>query len=99
MRKMKNTLLTMLLCFGCVFTVTAQETTSEITGIITENQKPVAGATVAALHVPSGTRYATTTRNDGRYNLANLKVGGPYTITVSFVGYKEEKQKGLRNAD
>ena len=86
----------MLLCIGCVFTLTAQETTSEITGIVTENQKPVAGATVTALHVPSGTKYATTTRNDGRYNLANLKVGGPYTVTISFVGYKEEKQENIQ---
>ncbi len=95
MRKMMNTILSILLC-GCAFTSVAQETTSDVTGIVTENQKPIAGATVTALHVPSGTKYATTTRNDGRYNLANLKVGGPYTITVSFVGYKEEKQENVQ---
>jgi len=44
-----------------------------------------------AVHVPTGTKYATTTRNDGRYNLPNLKIGGPYIITTAFVGLKSEK--------
>ena len=46
---------------------------------------------VTAVHVPTGTKYMTTTRNDGRYNLPNVKIGGPYTLTTSFVGYKSEK--------
>lgn len=78
-----------------IFTSVAQETTSEIVGTITEGQKPVAGATITALHIPTGTKYVTTSRNDGRFNLPNLKIGGPYTITVSFVGYKEEKQDNV----
>ncbi|QEC67756.1 TonB-dependent receptor [Panacibacter ginsenosidivorans] len=75
--------------------LTAQETTSDIIGTIISDQKPVVGATVTALHVPTGTVYATTTRADGRYNLPNLKIGGPYTITVTFIGYKEEKQENI----
>lgn len=71
----------------------AQETTAEIQGIITESvSNPLIGATITAIHQPTGTKYTTTTRKDGRYNLANLRVGGPYTITASYVGYKEEKQ-------
>ncbi|MEO9144659.1 MAG: TonB-dependent receptor [Ginsengibacter sp.] len=74
----------------------AQETTSEIQGIITEaNNSPLAGATIIATHVPTGTKYSTTTRKDGRYNLANLKVGGPYQIDISFVGFKTEKQENI----
>lgn len=73
----------------------SQETTSEISGIVTENSKGVEGVTVTALHVPSGTSYSTITRKDGRYNLPNLKVGGPYTISVSYVGYKAEPQDNV----
>jgi len=77
------------------FNSIAQETTSEIVGSVNENQSPVAGATITALHIPTGTKYATTSRKDGRFNLPNLKVGGPYTITVNFIGYKEEKQENV----
>src|SRR6478736_5588543 len=73
----------------------AQETTSEITGVVTAAQAPLSGATITAMHTPTGTKYVTTTRGDGRYNLANLKVGGPYTISVTYVGYKQEQQENV----
>lgn len=70
----------------------AQETTSEIQGTISDNgKKPLVGATITAIHLPTGTQYSTTTRSEGRFNLANLKIGGPYEINVSYVGYKTEK--------
>jgi len=73
----------------------AQETTSEITGLVSSAQTGLQGATITALHTPTGTKYVTTTRNDGRYNLANLKVGGPYTISVTYVGYKQSQQENV----
>ncbi|MEO5891797.1 MAG: carboxypeptidase regulatory-like domain-containing protein [Ferruginibacter sp.] len=70
----------------------AQETTSEIQGLVTDSKgTPLPGATIVAIHTPTGTQYATTSRKDGRYNLANLRIGGPYTITETFVGSKEQK--------
>jgi hypothetical protein len=57
-------------------------------GTITDSKGTIPGATITVIHVPTGTVYGTQTRNDGRYNLANLRVGGPYTIKVSFIGYK-----------
>ncbi|MEP7319785.1 MAG: carboxypeptidase regulatory-like domain-containing protein, partial [Panacibacter sp.] len=83
-------LFTLMACTG-----SAQETTSEIAGIVVSNDGPSSHATVTAVHLPTGTVYTTTTRKDGRYNLPNLKVGGPYIITVSFIGYKEEKQENI----
>ncbi|MSO56522.1 MAG: carboxypeptidase regulatory-like domain-containing protein [Acidobacteria bacterium] len=62
-------------------------TTGNISGVVTDAQKqPVAGATVIAIHEPSGTNYDTTTRADGRYVIANMRVGGPYTIKVVYSG-------------
>jgi hypothetical protein len=72
-----------------------QETTAQMLGSVTQNGVGLAGATVTALHGPTGTKYTTTTRKDGRYNLDGLRIGGPYTLTVSYVGFKEEKQENI----
>ena len=68
----------------------SQETTAEISGTISDVNGALPNVNVTAVHVPTGTVYITTTRNDGRYNLPNLKIGGPYTLTTSFVGFKSE---------
>ena len=53
-------------------------TTASISGTITDqNGNPLPGATVIAVHTPSGTQYGTTTRLDGKYNFNALRVGGP----------------------
>ncbi|HVL69246.1 MAG TPA: carboxypeptidase regulatory-like domain-containing protein [Vicinamibacterales bacterium] len=59
-------------------------TTGSLSGVVKDAQeKPVAGATVLALHVPSGTTYEATTRPDGRYSIPGMRVGGPYSVTVA----------------
>ena len=65
----------------CLF---AQETTSQILGTVTDGKAGLAGATVVALHTPTGTKYTTTTRKDGRFNLPGLRIGGPYVVSVSY---------------
>src|ERR1700761_9378830 len=82
------TILSILYSFG-------QETTSQILGLVSDGANPLAGATVTALHTPTGTKYTTTTRKDGRYNLDGLRVGGPYVLSVSYVGFTAEKQDGI----
>ncbi|MES2891843.1 MAG: carboxypeptidase regulatory-like domain-containing protein [Bacteroidota bacterium] len=75
------------------FLATAQETTSEIQGTVSDaGQTPLAGATIVAIHQPTGTRYVTTSRKNGQFNLANIRVGGPYTLTTTFIGFTEGKQ-------
>jgi hypothetical protein len=77
-------------------TAFSQETTSELQGVVTsENGQGLQGATVAAIHVPTGTRYTTSTRADGRYNLPNVRVGGPYEVTATFVGYQSSTQQDI----
>lgn len=68
-----------------------QVTTSNIKGLILdEASQPLPGANVVAIHTPTGTKHGAATNFDGRYNLLNLRVGGPYTITISYVGYKDQ---------
>ncbi|MGB4849313.1 MAG: carboxypeptidase regulatory-like domain-containing protein, partial [Saprospiraceae bacterium] len=63
-------------------------TSSDMRGIITDaNGEPVIGATVTAIHVPSGSTYGTATNVEGNYQLPGMRVGGPYTVTVSYTGY------------
>lgn len=62
-------------------------TTGSLSGIVTDAQgQPVAGSTVVALHVPSGTSYEATTRADGRFVIPSMRVGGPYVVTVNYAG-------------
>lgn len=96
MRKTLNRLLSVMFLLTLAFVSRAQETTSEITGLVTDAQgAAVAGATITALHTPTGTKYVTSSRKDGRYNFANVKIGGPYTITTTFVGFKDEVQDNI----
>ena len=88
-------LCTIILFIGICTVSMAQETTSDIVGSIKEGGKGIGGATVTAIHEPTGTKYVTSTRKDGRYNIANAKIGGPYNISVSYVGYKASSQNNI----
>jgi len=93
----KTLLRSLLLMCVSLFTLhaIAQETTSEIQGQVTNGKIGMYGADIVAVHEPTGTKYHTLTRKDGRFNLPNVKVGGPYTITVSYVGFGSEKQDNV----
>src|SRR5262245_35998117 len=54
--------------------------------VVNEQQQPVAGASVIAIHLPSGTSYETTTRTDGKFTIPAMRVGGPYSVTVAYTG-------------
>ncbi len=74
-------------------------TTAAMNGVVTDKDgNPLAGATVIAQHIPSGTDFGTTTRPDGKFNLLNLRVGGPYTVKVTFIGYKTQIQENINLA-
>lgn len=67
-------------------------TTAAINGSVTDQKgEALPAASIIIEHMPSGTQYGTTSRNDGKFNLLGLRTGGPYTITVSYVGYTTQK--------
>jgi hypothetical protein len=71
-------------------------TTAALHGVVADAKgATLPGATIIVTHVPTGTVYSAATRNDGRYNLPNLRVGGPYTIKISFIGFKDYVQEGI----
>ena len=58
-------------------------TTGALNGIVTNEQKqPIPGASVIAIHLPSGTNYETVSRADGRFTIPGMRVGGPYSVTA-----------------
>lgn len=70
--------------------VMAQVTTSSLSGDVVAGGESVIGATVTAIHEPSGTRYNAVTNEKGRFTIQGMRVGGPYKVTVSYLGYKDE---------
>ncbi|MBC9797884.1 TonB-dependent receptor [Sinomicrobium weinanense] len=85
----KTKILLALLLFVFAGAIRAQVTTANMKGLITDtDNEPLAGANVVAVHTPTGTTYGVATNFDGRFNLLNLRVGGPYTVTISYIGFQ-----------
>ena len=79
-------------------TAMAQITTSSMAGKVTlddEKGEEVIGATVVAVHEPSGTRYTAVTNTTGRFSINGMRTGGPYEVTVSYIGYQSKTLKGI----
>ncbi|MEP6596908.1 MAG: carboxypeptidase regulatory-like domain-containing protein, partial [Ginsengibacter sp.] len=78
------------------FFMNAQVTTSSITGFVkAPSGEALTGATVTALHEPTGTVYTVITRKNGQYDINNMNPGGPYNITASYVGYNTQKKEDI----
>ena len=79
-------------------TAMAQITTSSMAGKVTldnQNGEEVIGATVVAIHEPSGTRYTAVTNTSGRFTIQGMRTGGPYEVTVSYIGFQPKTVKGI----
>ncbi|MDD6786911.1 MAG: TonB-dependent receptor [Bacteroidales bacterium] len=88
---MKKSLLTLVMAFVASVMAMAQVTTSSLAGIVTDDMGEVVGATVQAIHTPSGTHYGTITNDKGAFAIRGMRVGGPYEIIVSYVGAQTQK--------
>lgn len=93
MFKFKSLLLFLLLV--CVYPLAAQVTTASMSGVVTDQEGPVIGATLIVTHEPSGTTYGTVTNENGRYSLNGMRTGGPYKAEVSYIGYGKNTVTGI----
>jgi len=73
----------------------AQVTTSGMSGKVTANGEEVIGATIEAVHTPSGTRYVGVTNTKGMYYIQGMRSGGPYEVKVSYIGYQTKLVKDV----
>src|SRR3954470_14529108 len=74
----------------------AQVTTASMTGIVKDASGGVIpGATITAVHQPSGTSYEGVTQGDGRFTIPGMRVGGPYTVTAQLTGFTTEVQNNI----
>ena len=90
---MKKTFKVLLLSLAAMFFVVsahAQLTTSALGGKVTDSSgEAIPGATVVAVHTPSGSQYYGLTNGEGRFAINGMRAGGPYTIEVSCLGYRK----------
>lgn len=78
------------------FAFSQGSTTSGMNGqVVDQNGEPVVGATVIAVNTETGARYGNVTDVSGFYRIPNMKVGGPYEVTTSFVGFADFKQSDI----
>ena len=92
MKKFYTLIVSLFVALGAM----AQVTTASMTGFVTDNSgAPVIGATVVAVHTPSGTEYAVATNVSGRFNINGMRTGGPYTVEVSYIGMNTMKYSDI----
>ena len=71
-------------------------TTSGVNGFIKSTDgEGLIGANIVATHTPSGTQYGTTSMDNGQYIIINMKIGGPYNISISYIGYADQSQSDV----
>jgi hypothetical protein len=93
---LKNLLAVVMLVMSTGLALSQGVTTSGISGTVTEaNGQPLPGANVVATHLPSGTRYGAVSNLEGKYSIPGMRVGGPYRLSVSFIGFATQDVEGI----
>ena len=90
MKNFKNKFLTVLLFLMASLVYSQGNTNSAMTGKVSDKDDSLPGASVLAIHTPSGTKYSASTDANGYFRISNMRTGGPYNLVVSYVGYKTE---------
>lgn len=71
-------------------------TTGSISGsVMDDKNQPLYGANVTAVHEASGTYYGAVTTVSGAFTILNMRIGGPYTVKISFIGFKPREEKDV----
>ena len=87
---MKKIITLLFFVFG-LHIVVAQSTTSSIKGIVkSADTELLPGASILAIHIPTGSKYSALSNEEGRYSILNMRVGGPYKVTITFIGFQTQ---------
>jgi len=93
---MKFSFVTLLTMFLSLTAYSQGVTTASISGKVGSNEgESLPGAVITAIHTPSGTKYNTVSNSEGRYFIPNVRIGGPYSLSTSFIGYSVSKVDGV----
>ena len=96
MRKLLLILCLILVGWGYSDVYAQGTTSSRMNGqVLNEAGEAVSGATILAVHTPTGSRYGAISNDDGYYRIPNMQVGGPYTVTTKFLGFGDNIQQGI----
>jgi hypothetical protein len=89
--KMKKIITLLLFVFGLHVTL-AQSTTSSIKGTVkSSDTESLPGSSILAIHVPTGSKYSALSNSEGRFSMLNMRVGGPYKVVVTFIGFQTQE--------
>ena len=89
-------ILTTVLGFMAALSVHAQVTTSSISGKLVDNEGPVQGAVIIAVHTPSGSQFTAVSDKNGIYRINGITPGGPYTVRIECLGYRDIENTGIQ---
>lgn len=94
MRTIKSLLMLFLVLFSAV--VSAQITSSTLSGKVTDGDAPIANATITIIHLPTNASFDIKTDKKGRFSIDNLDVGGPYKLVIKSEEIDEYKRTGIQ---
>jgi len=92
--------ISMMIAFGFLFLNIQQSfgqaTNALIKGRITDSSgEPLMGATIIVKNTSTGFTSGTTTNENGGYKIQQLPLGGPYSVTAMYIGFKDVINKGF----
>ncbi len=84
----------LVISFLAISTAFTQGTDASIEVSITNNNSPVQGATIALVNSSTGFKTNGVSQNTGVFRFDQLPLGGPYKVTVSYVGFQNVTSDG-----
>ncbi|MBI3717015.1 MAG: TonB-dependent receptor [Sphingobacteriales bacterium] len=94
--RLKKAVVFFIFLFISINQLLAQVTTATLSGIVKDPKgAPLSSATILLEFPDAGIRQSVTTKSDGRFTIPNLRVGGPYKVTVTHVTYQQQVQENI----
>ena len=99
-RTLSRMLVLLMLCsampWATSLAVAQGVTTAGVAGVVKDSQGAVLpGVTVTAVHLPSATTYTVLTKEDGRFYIPGMRIGGPYTVSALLQGFQTEEKRDI----